>query len=231
MKDSELQFDRNHHALYSGAYRRKILEKIALHYPRQERASIWNKVQIQFADYLNDWPQDNGGKCNPHNQKGGTYDCIAIMCYYVICKSVTSLAEIEEMVAALLLSTFSRLRFVNCNKPHWLRLMHRAFTAAKAKSDKWQDYYMEVQPYVQSKPIYYEFTKCPIADFAKRFNLTDIMPAMCNPDYAAMEMIHARIPCHKCANYLSQNLPQKIALAALISFTPAPPRCRLSYPR
>ena len=52
---------------------------------------------------------------------------------------------------------------------------------------------MEVQPYVQGKPIYYEFTKCPIADFAKRFNLTDIMPAMCNPDYAAMEMIHARL--------------------------------------
>lgn len=43
------------------------------------------------------------------------------------------------------------------------------------------------------KPIYYEFTKCPIADFAREHNLSEVMPAMCNPDYTAMELIHARL--------------------------------------
>ena len=32
---------------------------------------------------------------------GGTYDCIALMAYYTVCKEVTSLAEIEEMESAL----------------------------------------------------------------------------------------------------------------------------------
>lgn len=31
------------------------------------------------------------------NGTGGTYDCVALMAYYVICKSVTNLYEIEEI--------------------------------------------------------------------------------------------------------------------------------------
>ena len=31
------------------------------------------------------------------NGTGGTYDCVALTAYYVICKSVTNLDEIEEI--------------------------------------------------------------------------------------------------------------------------------------
>ena len=43
------------------------------------------------------------------------------------------------------------------------------------------------------KPIYYEFTSCPAAEFAIRHGLTDIMPALCNVDYASMELLHAKL--------------------------------------
>ena len=43
------------------------------------------------------------------------------------------------------------------------------------------------------KPIYYEFTSCPTAEFAIRHGLTDIMPALCNVDYASMELLHAKL--------------------------------------
>ena len=33
----------------------------------------------------------------------------------------------------------------------------------------------------------------PAAEFAIRNNLTEIMPALCNVDYASMELIHARL--------------------------------------
>ena len=52
---------------------------------------------------------------------------------------------------------------------------------------------MTVAPYEKDKPIYYEFTACPAAEFAIRNGLTDIMPALCNVDYAAMELIHAKL--------------------------------------
>ena len=52
---------------------------------------------------------------------------------------------------------------------------------------------MDVTPYENSKPIYYEFTACPAAEFAKRFGFADIMPALCNVDYASMELLHAKL--------------------------------------
>ena len=52
---------------------------------------------------------------------------------------------------------------------------------------------MMVAPYETGKPIYYEFTSCPAAEFAIKHGLTDIMPALCNVDFASMELLHARL--------------------------------------
>ena len=67
------------------------------HYPEKQREEIWTKVQLQYVDFLKDWRTDLGGKKNFHNGAGGTYDCIAIMAYFVVCKDVTNLDEIEAM--------------------------------------------------------------------------------------------------------------------------------------
>ena len=76
-------------------------------------------MQRQYAVFLSDWRTDLGGKKNFHNGVGGTYDCIAIMSYYVVCKAVTSFREIEEMEENQILPTFRKLKIVNCNKPFW----------------------------------------------------------------------------------------------------------------
>ena len=183
MKDKKLLFDHKCHVLYSKPCKKEILAKIALHYPEAERETVWEQVQRQYVDFLSDWRTDLGGKKNFHNGVGGTYDCIAIMSYYTVCKAVTSFREIEEMEENLILPIFRRLRFVDCNKPFWRKLMYRAFVRAKSGCDKWHDYEMTVAPYETDKPIYYEFTSCPAAEFAIRHGLTDIMPALCNVDY------------------------------------------------
>ena len=51
----------------------------------------------------------------------------------------------------------------------------------------------ELTVYENGKPIYYEFTSCPAAEFAIKHGLTDIMPALCNVDFASMELLHARL--------------------------------------
>ena len=193
MKDNELQFDRTCHVLYSKPCKKEIRQKIALHYPPERREAVWEQVQRQYVAFLADWRTDLGGRRNFHNGAGGTYDCIALLSYYVICKAVTSFREIEEMEENLILPAFRRLRFVDCNKPFWRRLMYQAFTSAKAGCDRWHDYEMKVAPYEKDKPIYYEFTACPAAEFAIKHGLTDIMPALCNVDFASMELIHARL--------------------------------------
>ena len=67
-----------------------------------------------------------------------------------------------------------------------------AFGKAKAKCDKLHDHEMNVAPYSEIKAIYYEFTTCPAAEFAKQFGLTEIMPALCNY-YKPMELIRAKL--------------------------------------
>ena len=194
MKDRELQFDRTCHVLYSKSCKKQIREKIALHYPEEEYEPIWERVQGQYVKFLSDWRCDLGGRKNFHNGKGGTYDCIALMAYYTVCKEKTSLGEIEEMESVLFLPAFRMLaKFVDCNKPLFKKLMYRSFKNAEKQCGKWHDYEMNVALYEKDKPIYYEFTACPVAEFAIKHGLSEVMPALCNADFVAMELIHARL--------------------------------------
>ena len=162
MKDNELPFDHKSHVLYSKPCKKEILAKIALHYPEAERETVWEKVQRQYVEFLSDWRTDLGGKKNFHNGAGGNYDCIALFSYYVVCKEKTSLAEIEEMEGNLFLPAFKNLKFVDCNKPIYKKLMYWSLALSKKKFDKWDDFDMNVAPYKIDEPIYNEFTKCPI---------------------------------------------------------------------
>lgn len=193
MNDREVKIDYSCHVLYSKPCKREIQKKIALHYPPEERETVWERVQRQYAEFLSDWRTDLGGKKNFHNGAGGTYDCIAIMTYYVVCRPAASFREIEEMEENLILPSFRKLKFVNCNKPFWRKLMYKAFLRAKKGCDQWHDYEMNVAPFDRNRPIYYEFTACPAAEFARKHGLEEIMPALCNVDYASMELIHAKL--------------------------------------
>ena len=196
MNDDQLQFDRTCHVIYSRPCKAEIREKIAHHYPESQREAVWERVQMQYVDFLSDWRTDLGGEKNFHNGPGGNCDCIALMAYYVVCRDVISLQEIEEMEGNLFLPSFrklSKLKFIDINKPLCKKLLHRAFLNAKKQCDKWGDFEMHVAPFDKDQPIYYEFTACPTAEFAKKHDLLEVMPALCNPDFAGMELIHARL--------------------------------------
>lgn len=132
MKDSKLQFDWNCHALYSKPCKKQIQKKIVHHYPKKEQEAVWERVQCQYVDFLSDWRTDLGGKKNFHNGVGGTYDCIALMAYYTICKEITNLEEIEEMESAVVLPVFRVLsKFIDCNKPLFKKLCIRSLRMPK----------------------------------------------------------------------------------------------------
>ena len=193
MKNKDLDIDRRYHVVFSKKCENEIKNKILKHYGQESLEEVFTQVQLKYVGYLKSWRKDLGGKNNFHNGVGGTYDSIALMCYYVVCKEQTSLAEIEEMEGNLCLSAFKKLKFVNCNHKIWKKMMYKAFIKAKKECDKWNDYKMNVAPYEKNNPIYYEFTFCPIVQFAKENNLLEVMPALCNQDFKAMEFIHAKL--------------------------------------
>ncbi len=193
MKEKDLDIDLTCHVVYSKECKKEIKKVIEKHYNERERTLIWKKVQTKYVEFLKSFRTDLGGKKNFHNCKGGTYDCIAIASYYVVCKDKTSLEELETIEKNILLPSFKKLKFVDINKPLFKKLMYIAFKKALCRCNKWNDYKMHLDDYNKEKPLSYDFTECPVARFAKENDLLEIMPAFCNPDYDAMELIHAKL--------------------------------------
>lgn len=193
MRDEDLVFDRKSHVIYSQECKKAIMGCVARHYPPDEIDAVFTKIQQQYASYLKDYRTDLGGKANFHNGVGGTYDCIAVFSYYAVCKEVTSFQEIEEMYGGLILPAFEKLRFVDANRPIFRLLLYLAFAVSAKKCAKWGDYKVTVHPMRKGEPIRYEFTACPVAEFAREHDMLAILPALCNVDYAAMECLRARL--------------------------------------
>ncbi|MDL2318311.1 L-2-amino-thiazoline-4-carboxylic acid hydrolase [Eubacteriales bacterium OttesenSCG-928-A19] len=198
--------DIKRHVLYSKRVKGIILRQLHTHYPADEADALWESIQLQYAKFLKDLPY-LGGKKHAHNGTGGTYDCIALFAYYEVQKKKPSIAELYQMNNDTFLPAFKVLgRIVNANKGFLMRLMHLAFVAtAKKDSKKSKErptgYIMSVEPYDKAQGIRYHFDRCPIAEFAKAHNYLDLMPAFCNGDYPAMQMMHAGlIRKHTCAN-------------------------------
>lgn len=181
------------HIFYTKRCKKVIKTAIALHYPSNEQENVFDKINDQYCEYLRNWDIELGGKKNFHNGKGGTYDCVAILTYYQVCKDKTNPDEIAKMMEDITLPTFKKLRFVDFNKPIYKKLMYKSFLSAKKRCDRWKDYKMDVAPYDKNKPIYYEFTFCPVADFAKRFGFKEIMTSLCKVDYKCLEIMHAKL--------------------------------------
>ena len=125
MNDSELEFDRNVHVIYSGRCREILRSLIEKHYGKERLEEVWEKVQKQYVSFLAGYRTDLGGKKNFHNGECGTYDCIAFFSYYVVCRDVTSFEEIEKAYGDLFLPSFAKLSFVDCNKPVFMSHEYR----------------------------------------------------------------------------------------------------------
>ncbi len=106
MENGDLQLDHSCHVLYSKPCKAQIIHSIASHYPKSEHDEIWEKAQRQYLDFLTCFRKDLGGKKNFHNGAGGTYDCIALLSYYRVCKDKTTIKEIKQMNECVVLPSF-----------------------------------------------------------------------------------------------------------------------------
>jgi len=206
MYENNLDIDRKKHVCYSKKVKEIILEHLRMRYSSDEANELFEKIQLQYVDFLKDLPYLGGKKCT-HNRAGGTYDCIAIFAYYEVQEKKPSIDELYEMNNKTFLPAFEILgKIVNANNSFLLRLMNMAFVSTAKKDNKNFEerptgYIMKVDSYDKEKGIHYQFDRCPIAEFAKVHNYLDLMPAFCNGDYPAMNLMHGGlIRKHTCAN-------------------------------
>ena len=204
--DIRTQIDLKKHVMYSASMEKIVKEHLRKRYPESKIRPLWEKVQKQYADFLKDLPY-LGGRKNTHNGTGGTYDCIMVFAYYEALDHAPDMEELYAMNCEALLPGFRSIgKIANANNAVVRRIIHMAFQATERSEynndpDQPTGYIMKVEPYDKAVGSRYTFKQCPIAEFAKEHGYLDIMPAFCNSDYPAMEMIHAHlIRRHTCAN-------------------------------
>ena len=169
-----------------------ILKLLRRHYPGTWD-EIFEKIQQKYVSYLKEYRKDLGGKKNFHNGVGGNYDCIFYFCMWELCKKEISFDEVEKNYEEMMLPTYRGMKLFNGNHGIVKRIMHLAFKSAQRRCDMFEDFKMHVDPYDRNKPLTYHFTSCPVAEFAREYGFTDILPALCNIDYSCMEMMHVKL--------------------------------------
>ncbi len=172
-----------------GQYVYKCIEENYLENPEEIFKSVNAEYETMVAKLPDEWCFDK----NFHNKQGGTYDCIMLFALYKMCRDKVTVKKIEEINNELFLPSFRKLSFINYNHKFLKPLMHKIFKSSQKRCEEFHDFEMHVADYDKTKPLYYDFTFCPIADFAKRHDLIEVMPAICNGDYYAMELIGAKL--------------------------------------
>ena len=71
--------------------------------------------------------------------------------------------------------------------------MTKSFRTGQGPVRPMGDYQMRAAPFDLEKSNCCEFTHCPVSEFAQKHDLPEVMPALCDPDDTAMELIHARL--------------------------------------
>lgn len=195
MREKDLPFDRTKHVCYTKNARKCVQTLLRRYYDERTVAKLWEKIQLQYCEYLKDEPAMAGAKITV-----SIYDPILIFAFYAVIPDKPPLKDIQQDVYDCFMSSFDTLgRIFNLNRKPDNRLANKIF---KKTSDIREE---EIKRFPASfrmggyeydkenGVIRYSFIQCPNAEFAKRHHMEDVLPVMCNCDHMAMQKLHATL--------------------------------------
>ncbi|MCM1578375.1 MAG: hypothetical protein NC078_06220 [Ruminococcus sp.] len=179
MRESELPIDRHKHCLYSAHGKKTLFEFIKKEYGG-EAEQVWENTQKKFADFLKDAP-DYGGKKSPHAVQ--IYDGILLLSFCVSSPKKHTVEELQPVAFEIFMSSFRTLgKVFDANSKQVMAIADMAFKSANEKANRHAENYPAdfaavIKPYDSENGIVrYSFTRCPLADFAKRNGLLNYLP-------------------------------------------------------
>ena len=195
MKEKDLPIDLTKHKVYSKNARKCVLKLLYRYYDAETAAKLWEKVQLQYCEYLKDEPALAGTKITV-----SIYDPILIFAWYAVIPDKPPLEELQQDVYDCFMGSFDLLgKIFNLNRKADNLLAGRIFRKTsdirKEEIQKFPaSFRMGAFDYdKENGVIRYSFTQCPNAEFAKRTHMEDVLPVMCNCDHMAMQKLHATL--------------------------------------
>ena len=174
MKEKDLPIDRSRHAIYTKKAKQCVQKLLHRYYDEKTASELWEKIQLQYAEFLKDEPALCGAKMTV-----SIYDPILIFAWYVTVPDKPPLEDVQQDVYDCFMSGFDVLgKVFDLNRRLDNRLANKAFERAND---------------LREGIVRYSFTQCPNAEFAKRHHLEAVLPLMCNCDHLAMRKLHAAL--------------------------------------
>ncbi len=195
MREKDLPIDRNKHAVYTKRAKRCVWKLLRRCYDRRTAAGLWEKIQLQYAEYLRDEPALKDLKVTV-----SVYDPILIFAWYAAAPKKPPREETQREICDCFFGSFDVLgKLFDLNREMDNRLANRVFKRAsdiRAEEIKRfpDSFRMGFYSYDKKQGVVrYSFTQCPNAEFAKRHHMEDALQLMCNCDHMAMRKLHAAL--------------------------------------
>ena len=195
MKEKDLPIDSTKHKVYSKNAKKCVLKLLHRYYDEKTAADLWEKIQLQYCEYLKDEPALAGLKIMT-----SIYDPILIFAWYAVIPEKPPLEEVQQDIYQSFFGSFGAMgKVFNLNRKPDNRLAGRIFQKAndiRVKEIKKfpASFRMGYCSYDKANGVVrYSFTQCPNAEFAKRHHMEDVLPVLCNCDHLAMQAIHASL--------------------------------------
>ena len=195
MKTKDLPIDLTKHKVYSRNAEKCVRKLLRRYYDEKTADELWEKVQLQYCEYLKDEPALAGLKITD-----SIYDPILIFAWYAIIPDKPPLEAVQKDIYRSFFGSFDTLgRVFNLNRKLDNRLAAWIFRKAndirvEEISRFPESFRMGYSSYDKENGIVrYSFTQCPNAQFAKRHHMEDVLPVLCNCDHLAVQALHASL--------------------------------------
>ena len=193
MKEKDLPIDFTKHAVYTKNAKKCVRKLLDRYYDRETAEDLWEKIQMKYAEYLEDEPALGGVRITT-----SIYDPILIFAWYEVIPEKPDLEDVQQDIYESFFGSFDLLgKIFDLNRKRDNRLANRIFQKTNDIRVKEierfpESFRMGYNSYDKENGIVrYSFTQCPNAEFAKRHHMEDVLPVMCNCDHLAMQKLHA----------------------------------------
>ena len=195
MREKDLPIDLTKHKVYTRNAKKCVQKLLHRYYDEQTAAELWEKIQLQYCEYLKDEPALAGLKITT-----SIYDPILIFAWYAVIPDKPPLEEVQQDIYRSFFGSFGRMgRVFNLNRKLDNKLAARIFQKANdirvEEIKKFPESFRmgDCSYDKENGVVRYSFTQCPNAEFARRHHLEDVLPVLCNCDHLAMQAIHAAL--------------------------------------
>lgn len=206
MKEKDLPFDQKKHCLYPAKGKKLVREYLRREFGDERAEILWEKIQLQYAEYVKDCP-DVGGKKNNH--AAAIYGSMFVFAFCEMAVPDKSVEELQPLIYKIFMEDSFKIlgRIFDLNKPSHMKLANKVFMKSgqtdQVQAKRYPAGFIAVtEPFDEvHQAVRYHFTQCPVAEFAKKHGLKKWMPLFCNCDYLAMRALSCELIRHgTCTN-------------------------------